>query len=71
VTDRSPNRDKRTRAGRRRYARRVGDYFMLLAACRGSSRCVRAYSKLGDNVCSACGGAVLGPEEKRGAAPPG
>lgn len=44
---------------------------MLLAACRGDSHCVRAYSKLGDNVCSACGGAVLSPEEKRDAAPPG
>lgn len=67
---RSPlQRDKRTAAGRRRYARQVGDHFLLLAACRGSSGCARAGSPGG--VCGSCRGAVLTPDEKRAAVPPG
>lgn len=64
-----PNRDKRTAAGRRRYVRQVGDHALLLAACRGSSRCARA--KAAGGVCPSCLGAVLTPEEKRDAFPPG
>jgi hypothetical protein len=65
-----PKRDKRVAAGRKRYARAVGDGWLLLGACQVSSPCVRAGAEQG-GVCPSCGGAVLTPEEKRDAVPPG
>lgn len=64
-----PRRDKRSNSGRRRYTRQVGDHYLLLGACIGSSPCARAGAQ--DGVCSSCRGAVLTPEEKRDAVPPG
>jgi len=65
------NRDKRTAAGRRRYVRRVGDHALLLAACDGHLNAKWRCAREAGAVCSSCGGAVLTPEEKRDAAPPG
>jgi len=67
------NRDKRSATGRRRYVRQVGDHTVLRAACDGHLndhkwRCARGEA---GGVCPSCGGAMLTPEEKRDAAPPG
>lgn len=64
------NRDKRTRVGRRRHVRRVGDHNLLLATCGCSGTIARGCAKPGE-VCSFCGGAVLTSGEKTGAVPPG
>lgn len=61
-----PNRDKRTNSGRKRYVRQVGDHFLALWVC----RCQKTHSHAG-RACVSCGGAVLTPEEKRDAVPPG
>lgn len=57
------NRDKRTVSGRRRYARRVGDHVVLLAACDGNLNAKWRCARGAGAVCSSCGGAVLDPKE--------